>query len=430
MPLARGGGLGQGCLIALLGVGVAMVSCYGILVGDNPSSPRTANVEAGASAAPQTTLPPFNVELTRDLQDFFRTHPDVAEWAPDVRNARVVGDRAEAMSPTREAALGICAGLSLFASTNSLNQVVVYDMQRTILIFRTTDTRPGHYRSCTQPLPPPVSPGAPIQATASTTPPTGIRRVHADDIVALARTVGLQCRPPQAGPQELVHTCLVERPQSHYRLEVYSARDGRTRNLVLTLQSIDGSSLPVDGHRRFTWPLSLLYSSAQDVDLVARWVETNYTTVRMGRLAEASLGGINLQVTGDDRFLFRSFIAYAPEDDPLSPPLATAASPTTPAVTQPASPDGSDEVCGHPAGATSRGVVVDVADDDVLNIREGPGVEHRIIAAVHNGNALNVIAGSDVPVGRSTWVQVQIPAELVTQDSPDCGWVNSQYIAR
>jgi hypothetical protein len=66
--------------------------------------------------------------------------------------------------------------------------------------------------------------------------------------------------------------------------------------------------------------------------------------------------------------------------------------------------------------------VVNVASDDVLNVRTGPGVSHPVAGTIpYYGLGVEVHAGGQ-EVSGSWWVPVQY--EAVT------GWVNSNYLAR
>ena len=98
----------------------------------------------------------------------------------------------------------------------------------------------------------------------------------------------------------------------------------------------------------------------------------------------------------------------APKDTVSVPPT-----PPPPAATEPAPPIG-----------PSLGVfaVVDVASDDVLNVRARPGVEHAIVGTIpYYGLDVKVHAGGQ-EVSGSWWVPVQYQGVS--------GWVNSRYLAR
>jgi hypothetical protein len=98
----------------------------------------------------------------------------------------------------------------------------------------------------------------------------------------------------------------------------------------------------------------------------------------------------------------------APTDTVPVPPT-----PPPPTVTDPAPPIG-----------PSLGVfaVVDVASDDVLNVRARPGVVHSIVGTIpYYGLDVEVHAGGQ-EVSGSWWVPVQYQGVS--------GWVNSRYLAR
>ncbi len=66
--------------------------------------------------------------------------------------------------------------------------------------------------------------------------------------------------------------------------------------------------------------------------------------------------------------------------------------------------------------------VVNVASDDVLNVRSGPGVDHSIAGTIpYHGLGVRIYAGGQ-EVSSSWWVPVEY--EGVT------GWANSSYLAR
>jgi spore germination protein GerM len=71
-----------------------------------------------------------------------------------------------------------------------------------------------------------------------------------------------------------------------------------------------------------------------------------------------------------------------------------------------------------PAADTRR--VVLVAEDDVLNVRIGPGVGNEIIGSLAPG-VIVALTGPREQVGSSTWVEIVTPA--------GAGWVNDLYLA-
>jgi hypothetical protein len=72
-------------------------------------------------------------------------------------------------------------------------------------------------------------------------------------------------------------------------------------------------------------------------------------------------------------------------------------------------------------GATDVYRVVLVAGDDVLNVRQTPGVEGTIMGKLAPGVAVR-LGGSSQQVGGSTWVTVVTPS--------GSGWVNAFYLTR
>ena len=71
-----------------------------------------------------------------------------------------------------------------------------------------------------------------------------------------------------------------------------------------------------------------------------------------------------------------------------------------------------------PAADTRR--VVLVAEDDVLNVRIGPGVNNEIIGMLVPGVVV-ALTGPETEVGSSTWVEIVTPA--------GAGWVNDLFLA-
>ncbi|KPL88045.1 hypothetical protein SE16_09505 [Ardenticatena maritima] len=65
--------------------------------------------------------------------------------------------------------------------------------------------------------------------------------------------------------------------------------------------------------------------------------------------------------------------------------------------------------------------VVRVADDDVLNVRNGPGVEYDIVGTLPPDAEGVRIVGDPVQVNDSFWVQIEW--------NDVQGWVNSFYLA-
>ena len=107
---------------------------------------------------------------------------------------------------------------------------------------------------------------------------------------------------------------------------------------------------------------------------------------------------------------------------PVPPPTPTTAPTATappPSATVPAPTATATLATGPSLGQFT---VVNVASDDVLNVRTGPGVSHPVAGTIpYYGLGVEVHAGGQ-EVSGSWWVPVQY--EAVT------GWVNSNYLAR
>ncbi len=72
---------------------------------------------------------------------------------------------------------------------------------------------------------------------------------------------------------------------------------------------------------------------------------------------------------------------------------------------------------GAPASELSRVVLVE--EDDVLNVRTGPGVDNEIIGMLAPQVTVRR-TGPTSQVGRSTWAEIRIP--------PGTGWVNATFL--
>jgi hypothetical protein len=101
---------------------------------------------------------------------------------------------------------------------------------------------------------------------------------------------------------------------------------------------------------------------------------------------------------------------------PTAAPSATATASPVPVLPSPTLPV-------PPVGPSlGKFAVVNVASDDVLNVRARPGANHAIVGTVpYYGRDVAVYAGGQ-EVGGSWWVPVQ--------HSGVQGWVNSNYLAR
>jgi uncharacterized protein YgiM (DUF1202 family) len=107
---------------------------------------------------------------------------------------------------------------------------------------------------------------------------------------------------------------------------------------------------------------------------------------------------------------------------PTAPPTSSP-SPTNTQPTPPTAPPPTASPTAPPVGPLlGQFAVVNVASDDVLNVRSRPGVEHPIVATIpYHGLGVRVYAGGQ-EISGSWWVPVQY--EGVS------GWVNSGYLAR
>jgi hypothetical protein len=80
---------------------------------------------------------------------------------------------------------------------------------------------------------------------------------------------------------------------------------------------------------------------------------------------------------------------------------------------------------GHASGASAgRGTVVEISGvpaNDVLNVRSGPGTDHRIVGALGNGSQVHKLRCERH--GNSRWCEI----EMMT-DMHERGWVNARYL--
>jgi uncharacterized protein YgiM (DUF1202 family) len=116
----------------------------------------------------------------------------------------------------------------------------------------------------------------------------------------------------------------------------------------------------------------------------------------------------------------------APTAVPTSVPTALPTSTPSPTDTRPVPPTSAPPTAtptNPPVGPLlGQFAVVNVASDDVLNVRSGPGIDHPIAGTIpFHGLGVRVYAGGQ-EVSGSWWVPAQYAA--VT------GWVNSRYLAR
>lgn len=111
-----------------------------------------------------------------------------------------------------------------------------------------------------------------------------------------------------------------------------------------------------------------------------------------------------------------------PTDTPVPPtatPIPPTATPVPPTPTPvPVQPTATSVPVPPYSGAY---MVVNVASDDVLNVRASAGVSHPIVGAIpHNGTGVQV-TGAGEQVGGALWAPIQY--KEIT------GWVNSNYLA-
>jgi hypothetical protein len=74
-----------------------------------------------------------------------------------------------------------------------------------------------------------------------------------------------------------------------------------------------------------------------------------------------------------------------------------------------------------PGGSGHVTHVTGVAADDVLNVRSGPGTNHRIVGALGNGDQVRKLGCESH--GNSSWCEI----EMMT-DMRERGWVNARYL--
>lgn len=74
-------------------------------------------------------------------------------------------------------------------------------------------------------------------------------------------------------------------------------------------------------------------------------------------------------------------------------------------------------VSGIPASQLRQ--VVEVAEDDVLNVRSGPGVDSPIIGMLAPDTVVQT-TGNEAPVGSSQWAEIRTPNGF--------GWVNERFL--
>ena len=87
--------------------------------------------------------------------------------------------------------------------------------------------------------------------------------------------------------------------------------------------------------------------------------------------------------------------------------------PTFTPLSQPAQPT--------PSGSSTTYAVILVSEDDVLNIRSGPGVNNAVVGKLEPAASGLTRTGKTTPVGDGLWVEIQNPGG-------GTGWVNSNFL--
>jgi uncharacterized protein YgiM (DUF1202 family) len=101
----------------------------------------------------------------------------------------------------------------------------------------------------------------------------------------------------------------------------------------------------------------------------------------------------------------------APGSDTMTPSPAPFATFTP--LTQPTQPT--------PSGSSARYAVILVFENDVLNIRSGPGVQNAVVGTLQPTASGLARTGKTTLVGNDLWVEIQNP-------SGGTGWVNSHFL--
>jgi uncharacterized protein YgiM (DUF1202 family) len=104
----------------------------------------------------------------------------------------------------------------------------------------------------------------------------------------------------------------------------------------------------------------------------------------------------------------------APGVDTMTPvPASPAPFATFTPLTQPTQPT--------PSGSSATYVVILVSENDVLNIRSGPGVENAVVGTLQPNASGLVRTGKTTLVGEELWAEIQNP-------EGGTGWVNSNFL--
>lgn len=73
------------------------------------------------------------------------------------------------------------------------------------------------------------------------------------------------------------------------------------------------------------------------------------------------------------------------------------------------------------AGSSASYAVIQVPENDVLNIRSGPGVQNAVVGTLEPAASGLTRTGKTTPVGEDLWVEIQNPGG-------GTGWVNSRFL--
>lgn len=103
-------------------------------------------------------------------------------------------------------------------------------------------------------------------------------------------------------------------------------------------------------------------------------------------------------------------------------PVPATTVPTEAATAAPPEPTAAATSAAQPESAAAGYTVVNVAADDVLNVREGAGVSHEIVGTIPPGGQQVQVTGTAVEVAGSAWAPVQYGSVS--------GWVNAAYLAQ
>ena len=74
-----------------------------------------------------------------------------------------------------------------------------------------------------------------------------------------------------------------------------------------------------------------------------------------------------------------------------------------------------------PSGTPDEYAVILVAEEDVLNIRSGPGVENAVVGTLESTKTGITRTGRSSSVGEDLWVEIRVPGS-------ETGWVNADFL--